>query len=71
MPNYGTSSTGIPGRAENWYLVKYEMARISESLRKAALLYSNIPIESVTGMSQPLNDMRGGGEGRSQIQPRL
>ena len=34
------------------------MARISESLRKAALLYSNIPIESVTGMSQPLNDMR-------------
>ena len=25
------------GRAENWDLVKYELARISESLRKAAM----------------------------------
>jgi hypothetical protein len=46
------------GRARNWDLVKYELARISESLRKAALLYTNIPIEYVTGMSQPLNEMR-------------
>jgi hypothetical protein len=46
------------GRARNWDLVKYELAQISESLRKAALLYTNIPIEYVAGMSQPLQDMR-------------
>ncbi len=46
------------GRAGNWDLVKYELARISESLRKAALLYTSIPIENVAGMSQPLQDMR-------------
>jgi len=45
------------GRAGNWDLMKFELDRISDGLRKAALLYSNIPIEYVTGMGQPLLDM--------------
>ena len=40
-------------RAGNWGLVKYELARIGDSLRKAALLYSNVPVEYIAGMSHP------------------
>lgn len=46
------------GRGGNWELVKFELDRISESLRKAALLYTGIPIEYVTALSQPLMEMR-------------
>jgi hypothetical protein len=51
---------GYAGRAGNWDLVKYELDRIAESLRKAAILYRNIPIEYVAAMNKPLVDMRDG-----------
>ena len=42
------------GRAGNWQLTKYELARISESLIRAALLYTNIPVEYVNAANQSL-----------------
>ena len=45
-------------KAGNWSLVSYELDRISESLRKAAILYRAIPVEYVTAMNKPLTDMR-------------
>ena len=44
-------------RANNWNLVKFELARITESLAKAAILYRNIPIEFIAAMNKPLTDM--------------
>ena len=46
-------------KANNWSLVKFELARITESLRKAAILYRNIPIEFIAAMNKPLTDMTG------------
>jgi hypothetical protein len=44
-------------KANNWNLVKFELARITESLRKAAILYRNIPIEFIGAISKPLAGM--------------
>jgi hypothetical protein len=47
------------GKSSNWDLVNYELDRIIESLNRAALLYSNIPVEFITGItSEPVRDMR-------------
>lgn len=45
------------GRAENWQLTKYELARIGESLLRAALLYTNIPVEYVNAASRALGQL--------------
>jgi hypothetical protein len=46
------------GKSGNWELVGYELDRIAESLRRAAVLYSNIPVEYVIAASKPLSEMR-------------
>jgi hypothetical protein len=46
------------GKSKNWPLVDYEIDRITESLRRAALLYSNIPVEDIKAVVQPLADIR-------------
>ncbi len=45
-------------KSENWPLVGYEIDRITESLRRAAILYSNIPIEDIKAVVGPLAAMR-------------
>ena len=45
-------------RSKNWPLVGYEVDRIGESLRRAAILYSNIPIEDIKAVVGPLAAMR-------------
>jgi hypothetical protein len=46
------------GKSKNWELVNYEINRISESLRRAVILYSNIPIETVMAARDPLLGLR-------------
>lgn len=46
------------GKSGNWDLVGYEVDRITESLRRAATLYINIPIEYVKGAADPLAKIR-------------
>jgi hypothetical protein len=46
------------GKSQNWRLVGYEIDRISESLRRAVLLYGGIPVEDIRSVVQPLADMR-------------
>jgi hypothetical protein len=46
------------GSSGNWDLVHYEVDRITESLRRAATLYSNIPVEYVKSAAGPLTGMR-------------
>lgn len=45
-------------KSKNWLLVDYEIDRITESLRRAAILYANIPIEDVKAVIGPLAAMR-------------
>jgi hypothetical protein len=45
-------------KSENWPLVSYEVDRITESLRRAAIIYSNIPIEDIKAVVGPLAAMR-------------
>jgi hypothetical protein len=53
------------GRAGNWQLTKYELARISESLIRAALLYTNIPVEYVNAANQSLGRLNEAAEAKS------
>ena len=46
------------GDSGNWRLVDYEIDRISESLTRAATLYTNIPIEFVAAAFKPIAEMR-------------
>ena len=46
------------GKLKDWALVRYEIDRISESLVKAALLYTNIPVENVQAVAAPLTGLR-------------
>jgi hypothetical protein len=46
------------GRSEAWDLVDYELDRISESLVRAAVSYTNIPVEFIQRAEQPLAGMR-------------
>ena len=46
------------GSSGNWDLVNYEVDRITESLTRAAILYTNIPIEYVKSAADPLIGMR-------------
>jgi len=46
------------GRSGDWDLVHYEVDRITESLRRAATLYANIPIEYIKSAADPLAKMR-------------
>ena len=46
------------GSSGDWDLVRYEVDRIMESLRRAATLYTNIPIEYVESAADPLIGMR-------------
>ncbi len=46
------------GKSGNWELAGYELDRIAESLRRAAVQYSNIPVEYVIAASKPLSEMR-------------
>ena len=49
---------GYAGSSGEWDLVRYEVDRIMESLRRAATLYTNIPIEYVKSAVDPLIGMR-------------
>ena len=46
------------GSSGSWELAHYEIDRITESLTRAAILYSNIPIEYVKSAADPLTGMR-------------
>jgi hypothetical protein len=46
------------GSSGDWDLVQYEVDRITESLRRAASLYTNIPIEYVKAAADPSTGMR-------------
>ena len=46
------------GKSGDWDLIDYEVDRITESLRRAATLYTNIPIEYVQHAGDPLAGMR-------------
>lgn len=46
------------GRSGDWDLVHYEIDRITESLRRAATLYTNIPVDDVKSAGDPLVGMR-------------
>ena len=46
------------GSSGDWDLVRYEVDRITESLRRAVTLYTNIPIEYVKSAADPLIGMR-------------
>jgi hypothetical protein len=46
------------GKSGDWGLVGYEVDRIAESLRRAATLYTNIPIEFIKPAADPLAQMR-------------
>ncbi len=46
------------GSSGNWDLVNYEVDRITESLTRAAILYTNIPIEYIKSAADPLIGMR-------------
>jgi hypothetical protein len=46
------------GQSGNWELVSYVDDQINESLRRAALLYTNIPVEYIVAASAALNGMR-------------
>ena len=46
------------GQSGGWGLVGYEIDRISETLGRAATLYTGIPIELVTGALKPVGEMR-------------
>ena len=47
------------GTSGDWDLISYEVDRIAESLRRAATLYTNIPVEYVKSADDPLIGMRG------------
>jgi len=46
------------GSSGNWDLVSYEVDRIAESLTRAAILYTNIPVEYIKSEAGPLVGMR-------------
>ena len=46
------------GKSEDWDLASYELNRISESLRRAGMLYVNIPVELIEAVGKPLARMR-------------
>ena len=46
------------GKSADWDLANYEVDRITESLRRAAMLYMNIPIEYIRPAADPLARMR-------------
>ena len=45
-------------RSESWDLADYEVRHLLEGLGRAAILYSNIPIEQIQAINGPLVDMR-------------
>jgi hypothetical protein len=46
------------GKSDDWDLAGYELNRISESLRRAGILYVNIPVELIRSAGKPLVRMR-------------
>jgi hypothetical protein len=46
------------GTSGDWDLIRYEVDRIAESLKRAATLYANIPVEYVKSAEDPLIGMR-------------
>jgi hypothetical protein len=46
------------GKSEDWDLAAYELNRISESPRRAGMLYVNIPVELIESAGNPLVRMR-------------
>jgi hypothetical protein len=46
------------GQSGNWELVGYEIDRISQTLSRAAILYTGIPIGLVTEALKPIGAMR-------------
>lgn len=46
------------GRSGSWDLAEYEVRHLLEGLGRAAVLYSNIPIEQIQAINGPLTDMR-------------
>lgn len=46
------------GQSRNWDLVGYEIDRINESLRRSAILYTNIPVAYIKAVGGPMAEMR-------------
>ena len=46
------------GQSGDWDLVRFEIDRVIESLRRSAILYRNIPIEDIKAASDPLVRMQ-------------
>ncbi|MGO4405158.1 hypothetical protein AB4Z10_12950 [Bosea sp. RAF48] len=46
------------GNSKNWDLVNYQLDRISESLRRAAVLYVNIPVDEVNAAAEHVTALR-------------
>ena len=45
------------GAASEWQMAAFETGEIKDTFYKAAMIYSNIPIEDVIAVEQPLADM--------------
>lgn len=53
------------GKSGDWGLVNYEVDRIAESLRRAANLYINIPMEYIKPAADPIAKMRAAVTGKN------
>jgi hypothetical protein len=46
------------GGSKDWEMANYELDRITEGLSGAALLYVNIPVDSIRAIGDPIADLR-------------